>query len=75
MEKTSFNKSFTLGEKAGESEKPEPRKGFSLRVLLTYFDTRSSGLSQLGHKTLNKRKHCNIKKKRVNINIALPNNI
>lgn len=75
--KPSFNKSFTLGEKAGESEKPEPRKGFSLCALLTCFDTKRSGLSQLGHKTLNKRKHCNIIffLKRVNINIALPNNI
>lgn len=42
-------------------------------VLLTYFDTKSSGLSQISHKTSNKKKALVLK--RVNINIALPNNI
>lgn len=75
MSTSEVGKVSTLGEKASESEKPEPHEGFLVHVLITYIDTKSSGFvttqSQIKHKT----KESTVIFKRVNINIALPNNM
>lgn len=62
-----------LVKKASGGEKPENLTKDLVHVLLTNIDTKSFPVSQLGRKTLNIKSTVILK--RVNINIALPNNI